>query len=51
MNDKQYSNNDEGAATGVQLKGKSRAFVFMGLVDVDRDVVNDLGKSSPCIAL
>ena len=51
VNDKQYGNNDEWeAATGVQLKAKSRTFVFVDLVGVDRDVVKDMAgiKSNHC---
>ena len=38
------------AATGVQLKAKSRTFVFVDLVGVDRDVVKDMAgiKSNHC---
>jgi len=49
--DKQYGNNDEWEAVmGVQLKAKSRTFVFVESVGVDRDVVKDLGglKSNHC---
>ena len=51
VKDKQYGNNDEWeAATGVQLKAKSRTFVFVDLVGVDRDVVKDMAgiKSNHC---
>ena len=47
----QYGNNDEWeAATGVQLKAKSRTFVFVDLVGVDRNVVKDMTgiKSNHC---
>jgi len=46
-----YGNNAEwAAATGVELKSKSRTFMFMELVGVDREDVRDMAgiKSNHC---
>ena len=51
VRNKAYGNNTEwAAATGVQLKCRSRTFVFMDLVGVDRGEVKDMAgiKSNHC---
>jgi len=51
VNDKAYDNNEEwAAATGVELKCKSRSFQFMDLVGTDREEVKEMQgiKSNHC---
>jgi len=50
LTEKKGNNDEWEAATGVQLKAKSRTFVFVDLVGVDRDVVKDMAgiKSNHC---